>query len=254
MRWTQSLPASARTAASSSFVRTTPPPSHTVRSSFPAPRANSAPRLSSKPYTTQRPSHSAVLNPTHVPAFPIFHPAGAPDALVLSDVSFLGRDRLATVGASGHIKLWDPRQLDRPAAVLTSAGDRPVPLTTVQGRPARPDWLVTGSRAGTVALWDIRALGRVECAETALHAGAVHAVAHHPNAPHVVFSGSADGSVGAITYNDTAARPPVHRELWRHVLASQLAVNALVVAPAQDLLIAGTHDGALLMKQVRTAS
>ena len=174
---------------------------------------------------------------------------------MLSDVCYLGRDCLVTVGASGTVKMWDARQaFDRPLAVLASSPSADRPLLSVQGRPSRSDWLVTGSASGAVALWDVRSLARVECADTAVHRGGVNAVAHHPNAPSKVFTASADGTVGSISFGDVAARPPVRCDLWRHLLASQLAVNSVVVAEAHDLLIAGTQDGALLLKGVRVAT
>ena len=149
------------------------------------------------------------------------------------------------------MRLWDVRALERPVATLSTGHDRPSALLAVASHPARPDWLATGSAAGTVAVWDVRNLAHVECAEGAVHAtGAVRAIAPHPNAPTTVFSAGTDGAVGVVTFPDAAARPPTHRHLWRHVLASQLSVNAVAVSASLDVLFAGTEDGALLMRRV----
>jgi WD40 repeat protein len=172
------------------------------------------------------------------------------DALVLHSVAYLSWQLVAAVGAGGVVHLWDTRQLERKVAALETPTSARAPLLAVAGRPARPAWFVTGSGAGTVALWDVRTLSTVACAEARVHDGAVHALAYHPTAPSLVFSGSADGSVGTTTFDDDAVRPPAAHDRWRQMLASQLAVNAVAVAPGPEVLLAGTEDGAVLLKHV----
>jgi len=171
--------------------------------------------------------------------------------MTVHGVTYLSRDTIATASASGQVKLWDTRQLDRPVAVLADAPERPVALLTAQAHPTRPERLVTGNAAGAVALWDLRNLAAVACVQAQVHKGAVLAVAHHPNAPHVVFSGGADGGVGVVGFGEDPTRPPLRNEVWRQVLASRLAVTSVALSATQDVLVAGTADGALLLKHVR---
>uniref|UniRef100_A0AAY5EXB3 Nucleoporin 43 n=1 Tax=Electrophorus electricus TaxID=8005 RepID=A0AAY5EXB3_ELEEL len=115
------------------------------------------------------------------------------DSSTIHAVTFLRTAEVLTVNSIGQLKLWDLRQGNEPAQILTLTGDR-VPLHCVDKHPNQQHIVATGGQDGMLCIWDVRQ-GSVPFSLMEAHSAEMWEVHFHPSNPDHLFTCSEDGSL-----------------------------------------------------------